>query len=172
MIDVTKRILKHLGINTERLLLEWVSAAEAARFAKVVTSLTEKIKELGPLSTDAKNGMEDLNLKLQAAKNAASGEKLRWVVAKQTEFKVDGNKYKEIFTSHETGRFLDGVILEEIAVQQILALLGQEPLSVKNLSQKLDLSPPDILRHVLALSRKELVKISEVKGRSPVYTTI
>ncbi len=170
MIDATKRIMNHLGINPDRLLLEWVSAAEAARFAQVVTTLTEKIKELGPLSNDAKNSMDELTFKLQAAKKAVAGEKLRWVAAKQTEFMTDGNKYGEVFTSHEIGRYLDGVILEEITVQEILAHLKNDPLSVKDLSQKLDVTTPDTMRHVMALMRKEMVKISEVKDRSPVYT--
>lgn len=36
-----------LGIEDGRLGLEWVSSAEGARFAEVVTSFTQKIKELG-----------------------------------------------------------------------------------------------------------------------------
>lgn len=156
-------------MNPERLLLEWVSAAEGARFAEVVTSLTENIRQLGPLDSDTEDGIETLRFKLQAAMSAASGEKLRWVAAKQTEFVTDGNKYGEVFTSHEVNRLLDGVILEEMTVQQILSHLGKGPLSVPELSQKLDLSPPDVMRHVLALLRKELVILCEVRGRSPLY---
>ncbi len=166
---MAKQILAHLGVSPERLLLEWVSAAEGARFAEVVTALTDKIKQLGPLSADAGKGTEDLAFKLRAAKAAVAGEKLRWVAAKQTEFVSDGNKYSELFTAHETHRLLDGVILEEITAQQILLLLEQGPFSVKDLSGRLDLRPPDVFRHVLALQRKEQVKVSGVKGRSPLY---
>jgi len=159
-------------VNPERLLLEWVSAAEGARFAEVVTTLTERIRKLGPLGSDTGEGIEPLRVKLQAAMSAVSGEKLRWVAAKQTEFVTDGNKYGEVFTSHEVNRFLDGVILEEITVQQILSLLGLEPLSVKELAQRLNLSPVDVMRHVLALLRKELVILCEIRGRSPLYTAV
>jgi DNA-binding transcriptional ArsR family regulator len=152
--------------------LEWVSAAEGARFAEIVTSLTEKIREMGPLGTESGKRARDLRLKLQAAKAAVSGEKLRWVAAKQTEFITDGNKYGEIFTSQEIGRLLDGVIVEEMASQQILALLARGALSVKELAQRLDLPPPDVMRHVLALQRKELVRMCEVRDRSPLYTTM
>lgn len=159
-----------MGINTERLLLEWVSAAEGPRFAQVVTDIINKVKELGPLSNDAENGIDALNMKLKAAHDVVSGEKLRWVAAKQTEFEKDGNRYGEVFTTHEAGRSLDGVILEEITVQQILTLLGEGAASVKDLSQKLGLASPDVFRHVAALHRKEMVKISEVKGRTPFYS--
>ena len=171
MINVAKRILEHIGINPERLLLEWVSAAEGGRFAEVVTGFTSLIRELGPLSTDAETDDEDLKLRLDAAKNAVTGEKLRWVAAKQTEFMQDGNRYGEVFTSHEIGRLLDGVIMEEITLQQILLLLKEGYLSVKDISQRLRLTPPDVFRQVQALRKKEMVRISEIKGRSPLYTT-
>jgi F420-non-reducing hydrogenase iron-sulfur subunit len=43
-----KIVLDNLGIDPERFLIEWVSSAEAPRFAEVVTAFTEKIRALGP----------------------------------------------------------------------------------------------------------------------------
>jgi len=43
-----KRLLKQLGIEPERLRLEWVSAAEGDRFARVIKEMTKEIKGLGP----------------------------------------------------------------------------------------------------------------------------
>jgi len=43
-----KGFLKQLGIKPERLRLEWVSAAEGDRFARVIKEMTKEIKELGP----------------------------------------------------------------------------------------------------------------------------
>ncbi len=47
-VPLTKRLLEQFGVEQERLKLEWVSAAEGARFAQVVTDFTSKVKELGP----------------------------------------------------------------------------------------------------------------------------
>jgi len=44
---MTREMLGLMGIDNERLALEWVSSAEAGRFAGMVTSFTNKIKELG-----------------------------------------------------------------------------------------------------------------------------
>ena len=41
-------VLEDLGIAPERYAIEWVSSAEAPRFAELVTKFTEKIRELGP----------------------------------------------------------------------------------------------------------------------------
>ena len=38
-----------MGVNPERLRLEWVSASEAQRFADTVKDFTEEIRKLGPL---------------------------------------------------------------------------------------------------------------------------
>jgi F420-non-reducing hydrogenase iron-sulfur subunit len=47
IVDMTSELLGLMGIDTERLAVEWISSAEAVRFAGIVTSFTEKIKELG-----------------------------------------------------------------------------------------------------------------------------
>jgi F420-non-reducing hydrogenase iron-sulfur subunit len=42
-------LLADFGIERERFRLEWVSAAEGARWARVVTEMTEQVRQLGPL---------------------------------------------------------------------------------------------------------------------------
>ncbi|NIO36231.1 hydrogenase iron-sulfur subunit, partial [Candidatus Bathyarchaeota archaeon] len=44
----TVQALKYLGFEAKRFRLEWISASEGARFAKVVAEFTDQIKELGP----------------------------------------------------------------------------------------------------------------------------
>jgi len=41
-------VLENLDIAPDRFAIEWVSSAEAPRFAEVVTRFTEKIRALGP----------------------------------------------------------------------------------------------------------------------------
>lgn len=47
-IEKLQSLLGELGIERERLMLEWISASEGEKFARVVTEFTEKIKRLGP----------------------------------------------------------------------------------------------------------------------------
>ncbi len=46
-----KRMLKQMGIEEERLRLEWISAAEGDRVRVVVSDMVEKLKRIGPLRT-------------------------------------------------------------------------------------------------------------------------
>jgi F420-non-reducing hydrogenase iron-sulfur subunit len=44
-----KRVLLGMGIEDERIRLEWISAAEADKLRDVMTEMVEQLKELGPL---------------------------------------------------------------------------------------------------------------------------
>jgi F420-non-reducing hydrogenase iron-sulfur subunit len=46
-ITFVQEMLKFMGLEG-RLHLEWISSAEAQKFAQVVTDFTEKIRNLGP----------------------------------------------------------------------------------------------------------------------------
>jgi coenzyme F420-reducing hydrogenase delta subunit len=41
-------VLEYIGIARERLLVDWVSAAEGGRFAEMATAFAAEVKELGP----------------------------------------------------------------------------------------------------------------------------
>jgi F420-non-reducing hydrogenase iron-sulfur subunit len=49
-MPLLKKMLSQLGIEDERVRLEWVSASEGERFAAVVNDMTEQIRKLGPFS--------------------------------------------------------------------------------------------------------------------------
>ena len=49
-IPLLKKMLKQLGIEEERVRLEWVSASEGVKFAEVANNFTQTIKDLGPSS--------------------------------------------------------------------------------------------------------------------------
>ncbi|MBU4373282.1 MAG: hydrogenase iron-sulfur subunit [Euryarchaeota archaeon] len=48
-VEMTSKLLETMGIDPRRLRLEWISAAEGARFARVMTDFVEEIKKLEPV---------------------------------------------------------------------------------------------------------------------------
>jgi len=48
-VDILKEVLAQFGINPKRLRLEWVSASEGNKFARVMNEFSAEIKKLGPL---------------------------------------------------------------------------------------------------------------------------
>ena len=51
-VPLLQNLLGYTGINPERLVLDWVSSAEAPKFAQVTTDFVAKIKQLGPIAKE------------------------------------------------------------------------------------------------------------------------
>ena len=51
--EKTKSVVRMLGLEDGRLRLEWISAAEGARFAQVIDEFIEQLRVLGPSPLDA-----------------------------------------------------------------------------------------------------------------------
>ena len=49
-MPLLRKMLAQMGIEEDRVKLDWVSASEGDRFAAVVNEITEKVRALGPLS--------------------------------------------------------------------------------------------------------------------------
>ena len=47
-LAITKKFLEYMGVEPERFQVSWVSASEGAKFADVVTDVTEELKKVGP----------------------------------------------------------------------------------------------------------------------------
>ena len=51
-IPLLKKMLAQLGVEEDRIKLDWVSASEGERFASIVDEMTAKVKQLGPFQRD------------------------------------------------------------------------------------------------------------------------
>ena len=48
---VFRSLLDFLGIEKERIVFSWVSAAEGAKWAELVNTTVEKVREMGPFKS-------------------------------------------------------------------------------------------------------------------------
>ena len=75
--QMLKRMIVDMGIEPERLRLEWISAAEGEKVKRVVNEMVETVKKLGPLGIPQKFEEWDREMehfaKHVAAKDAAAG---------------------------------------------------------------------------------------------------
>ncbi|MCJ7756354.1 MAG: hydrogenase iron-sulfur subunit, partial [Thermoanaerobaculales bacterium] len=51
-----------LGIDEGRLRLEWISAAEGARFAEVIDEFTDQVRALGPSPFASSDAIEEIEV--------------------------------------------------------------------------------------------------------------
>ena len=54
---LTKRTIEALGLESDRIRLSWISAAEGQRFADVVMEFTEHIQKMGPNPVKGKTAL-------------------------------------------------------------------------------------------------------------------
>ena len=65
-----KSLLKSMGINEERVRLEWIAASEGDKVQRVINEMTEQLRKLGPLN------LESTQLPTQAAAPPILEEKI------------------------------------------------------------------------------------------------
>ena len=51
-VPILRNLLGYVGINPDRLRLDWVSSAEAPKFTRVTKEFVEVVRNLGPLSQE------------------------------------------------------------------------------------------------------------------------
>jgi F420-non-reducing hydrogenase iron-sulfur subunit len=160
MIKLTKKILKLIGINPERLQLEWLGASEGVRFAEIMNSVSAKIKALGPLGKAEGIGEDALNAKLEAVKNL-----LPWIkLVERERLRVPADtaeEYERFFASEEVEKLFSELIADKLETSQIMALLRQGPLSNAEISQILGVDAGEVARLVNVSVRQGLVKLDE-----------
>jgi F420-non-reducing hydrogenase iron-sulfur subunit len=51
-VPLLRNLLGYAGINPDRLILDWVSSAEAPKFAKVTSEFVQTIRDFGPIAEE------------------------------------------------------------------------------------------------------------------------
>lgn len=163
MTYVAKAVLEHIGINPDRLRLEWVSASEGIRFADVMNDFAKKLNKLGPLGKSEGTEKGKLDLGLEAAIRLVPY--LRLVMAERFKLSRSEEEYHRFFKSQDGKRLLNQAVLEELDKGRIALLLERGPLSLGELGSRLGLSGSDVSRHLVGLSRQGLVRYDESAKR-------
>ncbi len=161
---IAKKILETLGINPNRLRLEWISASEGMRYAEVMNDFGRVLKELGPLGKGEGIDPSALAIRLEAANRLVPYVKLVERERLRQRFKTE-EEYAEFFASDELKRIFEDLVVDKLAVSQMTLLLRDNPLTSAEIAKALDLEPADVSRHLKDSSRKGLVRYDEGEKR-------
>ena len=109
MVLLCKKIMEHIGLNPERLRIEFMSSGEGILFTEVVNDFCKKVKALGPLAKGEAIDENELTSKLEEVRKLIpyikimKREKLESHLENEEE--CDG-----LFTADEVDRLLREVI--------------------------------------------------------------
>ena len=67
MVLLCKKIMEHIGLDPERLTIQFMSGAEASLFVESVNNFVKKVKEIGPLGKGEGEGIDKDELKSKLA---------------------------------------------------------------------------------------------------------
>lgn len=105
MVNLCKKLLEHVGVNSKRLRLEWVSAGEGIRFANIMNEFAKELAELGPLGKSEGIDPDELNSRLKKLEKLIPYFKL----TKMKELALhnpDQEMYAKLYTSEEVDRLI------------------------------------------------------------------
>jgi coenzyme F420-reducing hydrogenase delta subunit/ferredoxin len=122
MVLLCKKIMEHLGMNPERLSIEFMSSGEGNLFTEAVDNFSNKVRELGPLGKAEEINEIELKSKLEEVRKLVPYIKI--VKRKKLESRLEHEEdYEGYFTSDEIDKLLSEVVSYYIAPDKCQACM-------------------------------------------------
>ncbi len=109
MVLLCRKIMEHIGMNPDRLGIEFMSSGDGIRLSEIIDDFTKKIKEIGPLGEGDGIAAEDLQSRLSEVRKLVpyikimKNDKLGLPLLSRDE-------YENYFTLDEVARLFDEVV--------------------------------------------------------------
>ena len=116
-----------------------MSAAEGARFAKVVDEFTTVIRELGPLDHG----------RVRPAMEAAKTFRLRTVLGKMVTLRDQGDVYGDKVNSDRLKEILKDVAVSELTRARMLLAARDKPATCVQMAEAAGIKPKEALANML-----------------------
>jgi F420-non-reducing hydrogenase iron-sulfur subunit len=109
MVLLCRRIMEHIGLNPERLRIEFMSSAEGILFSEVMSEFGNRVKELGPLGKA--EGIDQNGLKSKLAEITKLIPYIKMVKNEKLATRLKNpEEYDQFFTKEEIDRLFSEVI--------------------------------------------------------------
>ena len=109
MVLLCKKLMEYVGLNPERLRIEFMSAGEGNVFTKVVDDFSKQVRGLGPLGTSEDIDKEELKTRLEEVRKLIPYIKM--VKREKLESHLESEEeYEGLFTREEIDKLFDEVV--------------------------------------------------------------
>jgi coenzyme F420-reducing hydrogenase delta subunit len=155
-----RKIMQHIGLNPQRLRIQFLSSGEGILLTEVINDFCRSIREIGPFGQSEGLNAKGLKLKLAAVAQLIPYLKLVERERLRLPFQSE-EEYNRFFDSDELKRLFQELVIDKLAISEIMLLLKESPLSTAEIAQILDLSPSEVSKHLNSSSRHGLVRYNE-----------
>jgi coenzyme F420-reducing hydrogenase delta subunit/Fe-S-cluster-containing hydrogenase component 2 len=109
MVLLCKRIMEHIGLNPERLSIQFMSAGDGILFTEVMSDFGKKVRTLGPIGISEEITKDELRSRLEKVRKLIPYIKIveREKLASRLENKTE---YEGLFTRDEVDTLLGDVV--------------------------------------------------------------
>jgi F420-non-reducing hydrogenase iron-sulfur subunit len=159
-----RKLLELVGVNPERLRLEWVSASQGIRFAEVMNDFSKKVKKLGPIGKGEGIDPENLKRRLETIQNLVPYIKLVERARLRIPVKSE-EEYNEFFSGDTFNRLFKELIADKLELCQMMALLRGTTCSSCEISEALNLSSSEVARQLTMAARQGFARFDENQNR-------
>ena len=164
MVLLTKKIMGYIGLNPERLRIEFMSSGEGNLFAEVVDDFVGEVKELGPLGKGEEIDEKRLMINLEATTRLIPYFRLVEIERLRGHFDTL-EEYRQFYDSEEFAKLFDELIADKLAISQIMLVLREKPLSTGEISEIIGLTPSEVSAHLNSSARQGLIRYEENEKR-------
>jgi F420-non-reducing hydrogenase iron-sulfur subunit len=171
-MKTVQKLLEKMGINPNRLSVDWISASEGERFATLVGDFTGRIGKYGPLGSETPSGIGELKFRLKSAQEMLSQQRIRWLIGREKNFFEEGDVYGEKVDQDEFKQLVIDTMIKEYSKNMILLSIKDVALPVREIAQKIDIPSHEVLRSLISLEQAGLVTVTEIDGNIPKYRSL
>ncbi len=168
-VNATKIFIERVGLNPDRIYLDWVSAAEGERFATIINSYSERIRTLGKIGEKENIPQVELKKRLDAVIYALQEERIRWLIGKDYQLTENTNAFGEKIDQKNYIEMLKSVIASEYERSLIILALNNKTLTLKDIAFEVNMPLDKVLKHLIFLRSRNLIEIEKIVGNIPYF---
>ena len=109
VVQLGKRLLERIGVNPDRLRLEWVSAGEGIRFSEIMNEFGREIKTLGPLGSSEAMDADEIRARIAEVTRLVPYIKMRYQDKLAARIQTEDD-YEKLYPRDEIEELFDNVV--------------------------------------------------------------
>lgn len=154
-----KKLLEKIGIKPVRIDYKEILSSETENFPQIVNNYASLITEVGPMTQNDKKLIQD---EIEILKEICTDSYFNWLLKKSYQLVQFSNVYNEKISEERLLRSMDELIEAEIINKRIIDLIRDNPLTPKDIAQKLSLSPETAMKQLLSLKTRQKIQLKMI----------
>ena len=167
--EVYRKVLKYSGLEPDRLKLHLESDTE---IIQVFDNFYKDIEKLGHIGAELNKTKEELREIFDIIEMTLLDEDIKWLVGREWTLVTVENSYQEVYDEKKFKQILEQRLKQEFLLSRIAYITKENPLTVREIAEKLGEKTEDVFQAIVEMRRKEKAMLIDFVNREPRYQTV